>query len=98
MTKLKSLRLNGNRLESLLGIDFSTSLKRLDLSNNSLQSLPLTLAKLQHLTELNIENNALTEIPPQISLLAQLKKLHIGVQRARLRFHRASYIGMLVLR
>eukprot|EP01086_Lenisia_limosa_P009763 TRINITY_DN33391_c0_g1_i1.p1 TRINITY_DN33391_c0_g1~~TRINITY_DN33391_c0_g1_i1.p1 ORF type:complete len:607 (+),score=158.15 TRINITY_DN33391_c0_g1_i1:80-1900(+) len=58
--------------------DFSpiaTSLRALDLSDNSLSALPDSFANLTNLTELNLSNNSFTSIPDAVFNLPSLQVL-----------------------
>ncbi|CAL6009559.1 CotH_kinase family protein [Hexamita inflata] len=73
------LTVNECKLKSILGIQFMTNLKRLDLSNNLLadiQSLNL-LVQLQHL---HVNENKLVNIQP-LSTLKQLQSLSLANNR-----------------
>jgi len=44
----------------------------LDLSNNSIESIPLSISQLTQLAELKISNNGVRELPPEIGLMKKL--------------------------
>lgn len=44
----------------------------LDLSNNSIETIPLSIAQLTQLAELKISNNNIRELPPEMGLMKKL--------------------------
>lgn len=56
---------------------------RLDLSNNALEILPLSLFGLQNITILNLSHNNLTQLPRHIGKLKNLASLNINSNRLR---------------
>ncbi|DBA03352.1 TPA: hypothetical protein N0F65_004629, partial [Lagenidium giganteum] len=54
------------------------AVRSLDLSNNALTALPVTIGEARDLNVLDIRANHLTELPESIKLLGQLKVLHVA--------------------
>lgn len=88
MANLRKLWLNGNNFTSLIGVELSglSSLKRLDLSRNRLNSLPPGIASLKKLKALSIEDNSIAELPAQLGSLP-LEELKVGNQNGCIRCH-----------
>uniref|UniRef100_A0A915BNH5 PPM-type phosphatase domain-containing protein n=1 Tax=Parascaris univalens TaxID=6257 RepID=A0A915BNH5_PARUN len=55
-----------------------SSLRSLNIADNSLQSFPLAVTRLISLTELVLSGNRIAEIPPQIGLLSSLCILNLS--------------------
>ena len=56
----------------------NSTLETIDLSNNKLESLPPSLAKMKNLKVLNLNDNQLKQIPSEIiSNLVSLEELHV---------------------
>lgn len=77
MPKLEVLDLCGSNLPHLPEsmFNFTPNMRRLDVSKNSLTSLPDTIANLRMLEELNVSKNSLGELPQYLSLLPELTVL-----------------------
>ncbi|QDS72611.1 hypothetical protein FKW77_001682 [Venturia effusa] len=56
---------------------------KMDLSNNALPSLPLSLFHLQNITKLNLSHNNLTQLSQQVGKLESLRTLDISSNRLR---------------
>ena len=66
--------------ECEIGLDdeqVMATVKKIDLSNQSLTELPLDIIMCEGLEELNISNNKLTEIPSLFTKLERLKKIDV---------------------
>ncbi|XP_013405557.1 uncharacterized protein LOC106170294 [Lingula anatina] len=61
-----------------LKIDHLKSLKKLELSKNHLNQLPLSIFTLERLIELDLSHNNITTIPPEVQRLKNLKKLNMS--------------------
>ena len=66
---IKKLKLQGNIKELPKSIEHCTSLKRLDLSFNSLEEIPDEICLLKNLEYLNLSHNKLKKLPKCINLL-----------------------------
>ena len=66
------------RIERVLEKINSNTIETIDLSNNKLESLPPSLAKMTNLKVLNLNDNHLRTIPDEmISKLINLEELHV---------------------
>ena len=72
-----------------------TNLKRLDLDDNQLTSLPPEIGQLTNLHQLDLYNNQLTSLPAEIGQLTNLRELSLGVI-PRLRYEARRY-GQTIL-
>jgi len=76
LRSLTELNLWGNNLSRLPSkMGNLSKLQKLDLSENQLKELPVTLWKLRELTELYLWGNQLTQISTEIGQLTKLKEL-----------------------
>jgi len=78
---LKELLLSGNRISSFpsfAGQPSVTTLTILDLSNNRLDKVPLSVFELTKLEKLSLNHNSLKSIPDQIASLSDLTSLNLA--------------------
>lgn len=83
---LKQLKLSFNSFESFpLSICSSNlyKLEKLDLSNNSIASIPEAISSLSSLTELNLDQNAISSLTETIGKLKKLKSLSLRRNQVR---------------
>lgn len=82
LTELRDVDLNSNCLLGLPMALFESeaifSLQSLDVSNNQLSELPLSLGNVKSLKTLKISSNKLKYIPAPCKLLTKLTTLHYG--------------------
>jgi LRR-repeat protein 1 len=75
--RLTELKLSGNGIEHIPPVvcsgPFGTTIKRIDLSRNSIHALPNNINLLQQLVHLKIDCNVLTTIPRNFGKLSNLK-------------------------
>ncbi|KAI9207562.1 uncharacterized protein BJ171DRAFT_493023 [Polychytrium aggregatum] len=78
--RISDLRLSGNFLDSVPSetLEELPQLQKLNLSKNTLTSLPSTLGLLIHLKELNLSQNQLTYLPEEIGCLTKLEVLNVS--------------------
>ena len=82
-TQLKGLAIRGLGLVAadFVWLDQMRQLTSLDLSSNTLSSLPASIGNLTNLTSLTLDNNQLVGLPIEIGLLTQLQTLSISNNR-----------------
>jgi Leucine-rich repeat (LRR) protein len=56
-------------------------LKDLNLANNNLKAIPLSIGFLKNLIKLNLSGNDILEIPPTVSHLNKLSNLIIDAEK-----------------
>ena len=74
-TRLKWLRLNGNRLSSLPDLATLKALRRIYLKDNRFAEVPPALEKLPNLTDIDLSGNPIREIPGWLARKRGLKNL-----------------------
>ena len=74
-TRLKWLRLNGNRLSSLPDLATLKNLRRIYLKDNRFAEVPPALEKLPNLTDIDLSGNPIREIPGWLARKRGLKNL-----------------------
>lgn len=79
--KLKWLRLNGNRLETLPDLTGLKELRRIYLKNNNFASVPEALKGLPKLTDLELSGNPITEVPDWLTRMESLKNVSFNRTR-----------------
>ena len=79
--KLKWLRLNGNRLETLPDLTGLKELRRIYLKNNNFASVPEALKGLPKLTDLELSGNPITEVPDWLMRMESLKNVSFNRTR-----------------
>lgn len=80
MTFLETLELRGNKLLNLR-LPILTNLKRLNLRDCNIVSLPTEIGLLTSLRELFLTHNSITSVPTEIGLLTSLRELALGGNR-----------------
>ncbi len=75
--KLDTLTLSFNFISSITGLENAANLSVLDLHNNKLPELPLSLLGLNQLKTLTLSNNDLSDINPRLSLMPNLVRFNI---------------------
>jgi len=76
LTQLENLTLNGCGLTTVSALDGLTSMRVLDLGNNTLRNID-SLATMTKLTELNLQHNALTDLS-SLTALINISKLDVS--------------------
>lgn len=74
---LLSLHLNCNKIRSLGTLNFLPNLLILNIANNQLSSLPISIGELPSLVELNASSNNIRSMPIEITKLKHLKALYL---------------------
>jgi Leucine-rich repeat (LRR) protein len=76
-TKLEGLAMGYNLLTTCPAIFTLRHLRRLDLNDNQLRTIPSALSSLTALEHLNLANNHLVALPRLLAPLSQLRTLSV---------------------
>lgn len=80
-TKIKWLRLNGNRLSSLPDLSGFKDLRRIYLKNNRFSEVPPALEKPERLTDIDLSGNPISEVPDWLARKEGLENLSFSRTR-----------------